>query len=136
MRTPVARSFKSPSGRRRRGCRNAAALARSVLAIAGLCSACTLVEIHSGDGQVRSERHLGFVALELPPDTTSRVVHLTGLGIIRTGFETTVGYADVMVATLGDDCRLLVWIDTKDQIDHLHRLVPDSDNLCIMTESQ
>lgn len=95
------------------------------------CSACTVVEVHSGDGQVHIERHLGFVSLELPPDAPSRVVHLTGVGLVSLGSDTTLGYADATLVALGYDCRLLVWMDNPDQIDHLRRLVGTTDDICI-----
>jgi hypothetical protein len=90
-----------------------------------------VVEVHSGDGQVRIERHLGFVSLELPPDAPSRVVRLTGVGLVSLGFDTTVGYADATLVTLGYDCRLLVWIDNPGQLDHLRSLVGTTDDICI-----
>lgn len=111
----------------------AAELVWSFLAVA--CSACTVVEIHSGDGQVRIERHLGFVSLELPPDAPSRVVRLTGVGLVSLGFDTTLGYADATLVTLGSECRLLVWIDRPDQIEHLRSLVGATEDLCMVTQS-
>jgi hypothetical protein len=94
------------------------------------------VEIHSADGQVRIERHLGFVSIELPPEIASRVVHLKGVGLVSIGFATTLGYADTTLVTLGTECRLLVWIDNAQQIDQLHSVLPDTGNLCVVTESK
>lgn len=111
-----------------------AGLAWLVLAAAGLCNACTRVEIQSGDGQIHVERHFGVVSLQLPPDTRSRVVHLTSVGLVRTGFEATVGYADLTLVALGNDCRLVVWLDNEEQIDELRRLAGKISDACVMQQ--
>lgn len=107
-----------------------------VLAGAVLCNACTWVEIHSGDGQVHVERHFGVVSLELAPDTRSRVVRLTSVGLVSTGFEATVGYADLTLVALGNDCRLVVWLYNEEQIDELRRLAGEISDACVMEQRQ
>ena len=105
-----------------------------MLATAALCNACTWAEIRSGDGQVHIERHFGVVSLELPPDSRSRVVHLTGVGLISTGFEATLGYADLTLVALGNDCRLVVWFDNEEQIDDLRALLGEISDVCVVNE--
>lgn len=108
-------------------------LAWSVLA-AALCHACAWVQIRSDDGQVHVERYFGVVSLQLSPATRSHVVHLKGVGLISTGFEATVGYVDLTMAALGNDCRLVVWLDDKDQIDELRRVAQELRDACVVDD--
>ena len=99
-------------------------------------AACTTVEIHTLDGAVKIERHVGVLAVELKPNAREQVVSATGIGIFVDGREFIVGYHNVKLALLGADCRLVVWIEKQGEAAALHELLGDRKDLCVVVNAQ
>ncbi|MFU2487746.1 hypothetical protein [Thauera sp. WH-1] len=101
----------------------------AVLALA----ACTTVRIEStlDPNAVRMERHWGVLAVELPDATSSYVAELRSFGLSRSPFGWTAGYARQSWAALDDECRVVVWVLTREELDAARQLASDSAGLCV-----
>lgn len=95
---------------------------------------CTEVTVQSGNGQVRVERHFGIVAIELNPGTDAQLLRSTGFGLIQHGQGVTLGYQDTELAILGRDCRLVLWIENRQQLVDARELLGNRSDLCLVPQ--
>ena len=100
-----------------------------------LASGCASVHIEDPGGQVRVERHLGLLNVTVADGPRSVVAETTGIGLMRNWEGFTLGYHDSTVAVLGrDDCRLILWVQTREDLNEARRLIEETDNVCIVSK--
>lgn len=119
--------MSSASVRSSRSC-TVVAVNAATLALVG----CTTVRIESAldPAAVRVVRHWGVVGVELPDTTPSYVADISSIGFARNPFGWTVGYAKQGWAALGDDCRLVVWVASREHLEAARELADTHAGLC------
>jgi hypothetical protein len=99
-------------------------------------SGCTIVEITDPEGAARIERRAGFTAINVQPTRAPVVAHLRSFGIASTPLGFTAGYGAHQLALLGEDCRVVFWIDSEQQLRSLERLAATLSEVCIINPNQ
>lgn len=99
----------------------------------GLC-ACTMVHIQGPTpNDVAVYRKFGIVNVELKPGARSVVVDTSSFGLISGPEGIAVGYHGATYAALSpDDCRIVLWIRSDEQIKELDQLLGDRSNVCVI----
>jgi len=117
---------------RRRACAGPA----GVLALLAM-SGCASVHIDGGDGDVRVERQLGMLSVQLAPRHRSLLAQTTALGVVRAWDGMTLGYYDAsLVALAPDDCRVVVWVERTEQVDEVNRLLAGRPDVCVYPQGE
>ena len=93
---------------------------------------CTTVRIEStvDPAVVRMERHWGVLAVDLPDAASSYVAEVRSFGFSRSPFGWTAGYARQNWAALDDECRVVVWVLTREDLEAVRQLASNSAGLC------
>lgn len=94
-------------------------------------SACTTVTVEERGGTTRVSRHAGFLSVEVAPSSQGMAVSATGLGLVRTPAGVVLGYNNMRLLALGEDCRLVLWVENKEQLRLLEELLGDLENICV-----
>lgn len=115
----------------RRVAAGARTLACLALPIVASLMACTTVRIESTDRQVRVEHHWGVLAVTVEQPQTSLVAEITGIGLIQSPWGWSAGYTNQSWAALGPECRLVIWINSPDQMDAAARLADPKAGICV-----
>lgn len=94
--------------------------------------ACTTVRIESAldPAAVRVERRWGVVGVHMPGAMPSYVAEVSSLGFSQSPFGWTVGYARQGWAALGDDCRLVVWVASREHLEAARELAAAHAGVC------
>lgn len=93
---------------------------------------CTTVRIESAldPAAVRVVRHWGVVVVEVPGAMPSYVADVSAVGLARNPFGWTLGYARQGWAALGEDCRLVVWVATREHLEAARELADTHAGVC------
>ena len=118
-----------PSGVRPGRRRNAWYPTLAGLALIAL-SGCTVIEIADSEGATRIERRLGFASITVEPTRDAVVARLRSFGLANTPLGFTAGYAAHQLAALGEDCRVVFWVDREQQVRSLERLAATLSEVC------
>lgn len=106
----------------------------SVVAASLATGACATVhiEVQSKD-DVEVKTRFGIISLELRPGARSVVVNSSSLGVVNTLEGLAVGYHSTSYAALApNDCRIVLWIHTNDQLKELDRLLRERTDVCVI----
>ena len=101
-----------------------------LVVLLGHTAACTTVTIIEKSGHVKVERALGFVSIKLSPGAEALLSELSVLGFVATPLGISIGYAHERLAVLSDSCKIVIWLNNKEQLNNFHRLFSESDELC------
>lgn len=104
-----------------------------VPAALSLC-ACTVVHIQGpSKDDVVVYREFGIVNVDLKPGARSVVVNSRSFGVINALEGFTVGYHSAAYAALApDDCRIVLWIRSDEQLKELNQFLSDRSNVCVV----
>jgi hypothetical protein len=105
------------------------------LAIIAL-SGCTVIEIADSDGAMRIERRLGFASITVQPPRDAVVARLRSFGLAHSPLGFTAGSAAHQLAVLGEDCRVVFWVEREQQLRALERLAATLSEVCIINPNQ
>ena len=105
-----------------------------VLTMAFTTGACTTVRIEAASkDDVEVKTCFGIVSVELKPGARGVVVESKSFGAIYALEGFTLGYHDASYAALApDDCRVVLWIRTDEQLKELDRLLRERTDICAM----
>ena len=92
---------------------------------------CTTVHIKSSPESVRVERHLGVLSLQIREPQAANVTELHGFGITRTPSGWAFGYTSQAWATLGPDCRFVLWVSTTEELAGARELASAHKDICV-----
>jgi hypothetical protein len=99
-------------------------------------SGCTVVEIADSEGATRIERRLGFASITVEPTQNPVVARLRSFGLASTPLGFTAGYAAHQLAALGEDCRVVFWVEREQQLRALERPAATLSEACIINSNQ
>lgn len=93
---------------------------------------CTTIRIEStvDPASVRMERHWGVLAVDLGGARSPYVADVSSFGLLRSPFGWTAGYARQNWAALDDECRVVVWVFTRDDLEAVRQLASNNAGLC------
>lgn len=97
-----------------------------------LLGGCAVVEINSGDGAARIERHAGVLMVKIDPSDTSHIVEASGVGLITDPGGTTLGYGTSRYVAFANGCQLVVFSDNAAQSRKLKQAIPELGKACIV----
>lgn len=94
-------------------------------------SGCTMIRIEAADDAVRIERHWGVLSLEIVEPKAIQVAEVTALGIIQSPFGWSAGYSHQTWASLGPECRLVIWVSSPEHIEMARELANSPAGACV-----
>ena len=97
---------------------------------------CTSISISQGDGITRIDRSLGFARVEITPGTRAVSARIDALGLSDTPVGIGVGISRQEFAALGEDCRVVIWVESAEAADALAPRLRDLNNLCIVNHTK
>lgn len=108
------------------------------LVAAIVTGACTTIRIEAqSKDDVEISTRFGIVNLELKPGGQSVVVDSSSFGAIKTFDGFTVGYHRALYAALGlNDCRVVLWIQTGEQLKELDQLLRNHSQICVVSSTE
>lgn len=93
---------------------------------------CTTLRIEAGEGQVKVERHWGMLVVNVGTEAP-HAAQLTSFGISNTPLGFTAGFASqTWLHMPGDDCRVVLWIDSAAQLDAAKAWIETQPQVCSM----
>lgn len=96
---------------------------------------CTTLRIETGEGQVKVERHWGMLVVRVGSEAP-HAAQLTSLGISNTPLGFTAGFASqTWLHMPGDDCRVVLWIDSAAQLAAAKAWIEAQPQVCSMPAS-
>jgi hypothetical protein len=99
-------------------------------------AACTVIELRAGPDDVRIERRFGFATLDVHPQRDAVVARTRIFGVGRSPFGFSAGWSDSEIAALPpSDCRVVLWIEDRAQIEIFRTLIADVHDVCLVTPS-
>lgn len=98
-----------------------------------LMSGCTKITILDEDGVVSIHREFGFVALNVNPEANVIVSQATVFGYMSSPLGISLGYGNHSIASLSDTCRVVLWVETKQQVEYFKSLLGENDSICPVT---
>lgn len=133
----LARKQAPPGPRGVRDCRGSAGRsARGMALRAGLAvlalSSCTVVEITDPEGATSIERRFGLTSIAIEPERAAVVASLRSFGLASTPLGFTAGYAAHQLAALGEDCRVVLWVENEQQRAAVEQLAATAKEICIV----
>ena len=105
----------------------------SILSSAVL-SACTVVRVHSPDGEVSIERRLLSTGVIVEDEVSSRTVQSNGLGIFADHRSFVLGWHSIDLALLGPDCRAVLWLKSPNEYQKVAPLVNEAAGVCVANQ--
>lgn len=63
------------------------------------------------------------------------MAEVTGLGYLAGPLGTTFGFSKSSFATLGENCKLILWVKDTEQVQQLKSMLSNPENLCIISPS-
>ena len=82
--------------------------------------------------ETKVERGVGVVKINMNADANSFFTELKGVGFASTPMGTSIGFMRHEFAVVNDSCKLIVWIENKQEIDNLKELIGDTENICTL----
>ena len=110
------------------------ALFTSLIAI--FLTGCTVVEVSESNGSVRIERLVGIASISIQPDAEAVVARMRSFGLASTPFGFTAGYSAHQFATLGEDCRVVFWVENMQQFTELENVTTGLTDVCTINPNQ
>lgn len=101
------------------------------LSFGALSAGCTVVQISEAPGATRIQRHVGFVSIDFPDQSRAAVVETRGFGLVRSPFGFAAGLTHQSIATLDDECRIVLWVEDAKQVAKLVAMVGERNDVCI-----
>jgi hypothetical protein len=105
---------------------------RTGLAVVAL-SSCTIVEITDPEGATSVERRFGLTSIAIEPERDAVVASLRSFGVASTPLGFTAGYAAHELAVLGQDCRVVFWVESDEQRLAVEELAATLQEVCIVS---
>lgn len=99
-------------------------------------SSCTVVELSESEGATRIERRVGFTSITIQPAGDAVVARVTSLGLVNTPLGFTAGYGMQQFAVLGEDCRAVFWVESKQHIEALEKLTANLEDICLIDANE
>jgi hypothetical protein len=94
-------------------------------------SGCAVIDQMHSDGTITRSFAFGApVIVPTDPSGQSSVSKVNGLGLIVSNTETTLGWVDETLASLGPDCRVVLIGNTEQQLERFAALLPKKEALC------
>lgn len=108
------------------------------LAAALATGACTTIRIEAqSKDDVEISARFGIVKLELRPGGQGVVVDSSSFGAINTFDGFALGYHRALYAALGpEDCRVVLWIQTGEQLKELDQLLRNHSQVCVVSSTE
>ena len=103
------------------------------LAFALVATGCASVRIESASGEVRVEQHWGVLGVTVDGSATSHVAELRSLGITSTPMGWSVGVTRQIWASLGSECRLVIWVSEAEHLETAKRLQNSINGICVVS---
>jgi hypothetical protein len=100
--------------------------------VAVALSSCAIVEITDPEGRTSIERRFGFTSIAVEPEREAVVASLRSFGLASTPLGFTAGYAAHQLAVLGEDCRVVLWVESEQQRLAVEQLAATLKEICIV----
>ncbi|WP_284447014.1 hypothetical protein [Fluviibacter phosphoraccumulans] len=94
---------------------------------------CASVRIESASGEVRIEQRWGVLGVFVDGAATSHVAEVRGLGIASTPMGWSAGFTRQNWASLGPDCRLVIWVSQPEHLVTIRRLADAKTGVCVVS---
>jgi hypothetical protein len=101
--------------------------------VAVALSSCAIVEITDPEGRTSIERRFGFTSIAVEPEREAVVASLRSFGLASTPLGFTAGYAAHQLAVLGEDCRVVLWVESEQQRLAVEQLAATLKEICIVS---
>lgn len=105
---------------------------RAALTMVAL-SSCTIVEITDPEGATSVERRFGFTSIAIEPEHDAVMASLRSFGVAHTPLGFTAGYASHQLAVLGQDCRVVLWVESDEQRLAVEELAATLQEVCVVS---
>lgn len=107
------------------------AIALTLLAAAASQTACTVVTIHDAEGHTRIERNIGIANIILAPTVSATVAEVKSFGFVSGPLGAQAGFSWNRIAAASAGCRVIVWLETAEQLnDELRREIEQVNGVC------
>ena len=107
------------------------------VAMVVLCaSGFTTVRLYTAEGAVSVERHFGFASITAGPSVDSVVAELRSFGYSSSPVGVAFGYTRQSMALLPEGCRLVVWMESREEVDYLKSLIPADADVCTIVDER
>ncbi len=106
--------------------------------ITGLCviaSGCTIVHIHTPDGNIRVEKQFLSTGIVIEDNYVSRTIQTRGIGFSADSRSFLLGAYSRDTALLGPECRAVLWFSNAEEYKKLAPLVNASAGVCLAKTS-
>ena len=101
--------------------------------VAFITAGCASVRIDSPSGEVRLEHRWGVLSVVVDGPTTSHVAEIQGLGITSTPMGWSAGITRQSWASLGPECRLVIWVSEAEHLEAARRLQASTNGVCVVS---
>lgn len=95
-------------------------------------SSCTVIEITHSDGEISIERNFGFSVVNIAPDSGATISKISSLGFNVNPLGYSIGMNRQVLATMDNNCRMMLWVDENTDIQLLESVIRDVDTVCIV----
>lgn len=106
-----------------------------VLSGATSLTGCTFITLESTDGAVRFQRHFGTILVDLLPNSDAQIAKVAGVGLFSTPTGFVAGYHSQTIAALPTSCRLVLWIETEEELKLLSELLDGNLEVCAVRDT-
>mgnify|MGYP003614032666 CR=1 FL=1 len=96
-------------------------------------TACASVRIESASGEVRIEQRWGVLGVVVGGPATSHVAEIKNLGIASTPMGWSAGFTRQTWASLGAECRLVIWVSEAEHLETARRLQASTTGVCLVS---
>ena len=85
--------------------------------------------------ETKIERGIGVVKINMNPNADSFLVELKGVGLASTPMGTSIGFISQEFAVVTDSCKLILWVEKRQDLENLQELIGDSENICTLNKN-
>ena len=96
-------------------------------------ASCASVRIESASGEVRIEQRWGVLGVFVDGAASSHVAEVRGLGIASTPMGWSAGFTRQSWASLGPECRLVIWVSEAEHLEATKRLQASTNGVCVVS---
>jgi hypothetical protein len=104
--------------------------------VLNLLHGCAVVHLTNSKETISTTIAIGIVDISLDHESYSYSIDSTGIGIVKTGSDLTIGYNKTELVGINSDCQIVFIIENTPQAEQATNLIKNIDNSCLVELNQ